>query len=93
MRRAQGALEYLFMMAAVMVAVLLVIGVLNHPTTDNVKSTSGSADFTSMQAKVELIAQKYNNTLWWSAHKDAYNACINGDKNACEEILKEYPEG
>ncbi|MCD6373642.1 MAG: hypothetical protein J7L37_08905 [Thermococcus sp.] len=93
MGRAQGAVEYMFMIAAVMVAVLLAIGILHHPTTDRIKSTSGSADFTSMQAEVELIAQKYNDTAWWNTYGDAYRACMEGDKSACEEVLKEYPKG
>ena len=91
--RGQGAVEYLFMIALVMVVVLLAVAVLNKPTTTNLKSVSHSADFTGMQSKVELIAQKYNSSSWWEAHKDAYNACINGDKSACEEIINEYPNG
>lgn len=91
--RGQGAVEYLFMIALVMVVVLLAVAVLNKPTTANLKSVSHSADFSGMQSQVELIAQKYNNSSWWELHKDSYNACIKGDKSACEEILNEYPNG
>ena len=91
--KAQGAIEYMFMIAAVMVAVLLSISVLNHPTTDNIKSTSHEADFSSIQTSVEMIAQKYNSSTWWDTHKDLYNSCMKGDNAACEAILKEYPDG
>ncbi|MCD6373643.1 MAG: class III signal peptide-containing protein [Thermococcus sp.] len=89
-RKAQGAIEYLFMIAAALVIILIVVRQLRNKG----KSAGSSADLSAKQSKVEMIAQKYNSTdpNWWSNHVDDYNKCIKeGNITACNNIISEYP--
>ena len=91
-RKAQGAIEYLFMIAAALVIILIVVRQLRGKSQESGKS----ADLSAKQSKVEMIAQKYNSTdpNWWNTYKDDYNACIKqGDVDACDNIINAYPNG
>ncbi|MDI3476415.1 MAG: hypothetical protein PWQ95_2143 [Thermococcaceae archaeon] len=89
-RKAQGAIEYLFMIAAALVIILIVVRQLRGKSGESGKA----ADLSSKQSRVEMIAQKYNSTEWWTDYRSHYTKCINeGNVTACDKILNDYPNG
>ncbi|MDI3476414.1 MAG: hypothetical protein PWQ95_2142 [Thermococcaceae archaeon] len=91
--RAQGATEYIFMVALGLVMILIAVSILHHPHTDNIKSASSSADLSSKQGMVEMIAQKYNSTEWWGTYGKDYANCMKGEESACDVIIDAYSSG
>ena len=87
-RKAQGAIEYLFMIAAALVIILIVVRQLRNKSGESGKS----ADLSAKQSKVELLAQKYNGTSAWdSSYNDLYNKCMGGDAKACDDLISKFP--
>ena len=91
--KAQGAVEYLLIIATSLVLVFLVISRTIHPQSGHVTEMGKMSDLSGIQSKVELIAQKYNSSEWWGQYGNLYQRCMRGEKSACEEISKDYPNG
>ena len=87
-RKAQGAIEYLFMIAAALVVILIVVRQLRGKGSQ----AGQTADLAAKQSEVELIVQKYNSTDWWSQWSDEYTQCMDdGNATACDQIIENNP--
>ncbi len=84
--RAQGSLEYLAMVGMVIILVMVAMIMVSHRDV-NVKELGKSSEQSSLQVRVEMVAQKYNDSAWWSVYGGYYSKCMKGNVSACQVIL------
>ena len=82
-RKAQGAIEYLFMIAAALVIILIVVRQLRNKG----KSAGSQADISAKQSKVISLVQQYNNSDVWKAIGTDYNNCVNKGTD-CDKVIQ-----
>jgi|GEM_PF-1995559 len=86
-RKAQGAIEYLFMIAAALVIILIVVRQLRNKG----KSAGSQADISAKQSKVISLVQQYNNSKVWQAIGQNYEDCVNKGTH-CDDVIKWFQD-
>ena len=91
--RAQSPIEYMFMIAAMLLIVLVTVKFLHDPTKGHIVTTGKQISSSEIMFRVETIVQKYNNTEWWEVWEDTYLSCVGGNVSECEKIVEAYSGG
>ncbi len=84
-KKGQGALEYLFMIAAALIIIFVVVRYISGAGSQ----ASQQSDIAALQSQAELAKSTLEaKDLWNSTHESWYTQCINNNnETACELLI------